>query len=165
VGILAKLLCRSYNDSTDYVFFERSTGMNANLVLFKNNGATKKFALPGTVTVVGRRQECDLCVPLMVVSRKHCEINQDQGLLRVRDLGSRNGTFVNGEKVAETVLNPGDRLQIGPVAFAVQIDGEPAEIVASDSAILHPPADVPTANMCLRGWTRSTLSKTMTLWK
>lgn len=115
--------------------------MNANLVLFKKNGGTKAFPLPADVTIVGRRQECDLCVPLMVVSRKHCEINHDQGILRVRDLGSRNGTFINGEKVTEAVLKPGDKLQVGPVSFGVQIDGEPAELSASDSAVLSPPAD------------------------
>ncbi len=103
--------------------------MNANLVLLKTNGTTKTFPLPGSATVVGRQQECDLCIPLMVVSRKHCEINEDGGVLRVRDLGSRNGTLVNGKKIAEAVLNSGDTLQIGPVSFAVQIDDVGADVI------------------------------------
>ena len=107
--------------------------MNANLVLLKRNGTTKAFPLPGSVTVVGRQQECDLCIPLMVVSRKHCEINHDGGILRVRDLGSRNGTLVNGKKIADAVLNPGDTLHIGPVSFAIQLDGVPAEPIVSES--------------------------------
>jgi len=110
--------------------------MNANLVLLKKNGTRKTFPLPGTVTVVGRQQECDLCIPLMVISRKHCEINQDGGVLRVRDLGSRNGTLVNGKKIVEAVLNPGDTLQIGPVSFGIQLDGVPAELS-------NPQAEVP----------------------
>ncbi|MBE0538061.1 MAG: FHA domain-containing protein [Phycisphaerae bacterium] len=114
--------------------------MKVNLVLFKKNGSTKAFPLPQDVTVIGRQQQCDFCVPLMIVSRKHCEINQDQGILRVRDLTSRNGTFVNGKKVAEAVLNPGDKVQVGPVSFVIQIDGEPANVSASDSDILHAPA-------------------------
>lgn len=117
--------------------------MNASIILFRNNGETKSFPLPGGVTVVGRRQECDLCVPLMVVSRKHCEINQDQGILRIRDLGSSNGTYINGKKITEAVLNPGDKVKIGSVSFGVQIDGEPPEMTASDSAVFTPPADVP----------------------
>jgi pSer/pThr/pTyr-binding forkhead associated (FHA) protein len=116
--------------------------MNTNLVLFKKSGEAKTFELPSSVTVVGRRQDCDLCVPLMVVSRRHCELNQDQGQLRLRDLGSRNGTFVNGRRVEETQLKPGDEIQIGPVKFGVQINGEPAELKISDSAIMQPPEDL-----------------------
>jgi pSer/pThr/pTyr-binding forkhead associated (FHA) protein len=116
--------------------------MNANLVLFKKSGEAKTFELPSTVTVVGRRQDCDLCVPLMVVSRRHCELNQDQGQLRLRDLGSRNGTFVNGRRVEETQLKPGDQIQIGPVKFGVQINGQPAELKISDSAIMQPPENL-----------------------
>jgi pSer/pThr/pTyr-binding forkhead associated (FHA) protein len=116
--------------------------MNVNLVLFKKSGESKNFTLPSAVTVVGRRQDCDLCVPLMVVSRRHCELNQDQGQLRLRDLGSRNGTFVNGRRVEETQLNPGDEIQIGPVKFGVQIDGEPTKLKISDSAIIQPPEHI-----------------------
>ena len=112
--------------------------MNANLVLLKTNGTTKTFPLPGSVTVVGRQQECDLCIPLMVVSRRHCEINQDGGVLRVRDLGSRNGTLVNGKKIADAVLNPGDTLHIGPVSFGIQLDGVPAELIGPESAVSTP---------------------------
>lgn len=113
--------------------------MNANLVLFKKSGESKNFPLPSTVTVVGRRQDCDLCVPLMVISRRHCELNQDQDQLKLRDLGSRNGTFVNGRRVEETQLNPGDEIQIGPVKFGVQINGQPTKLKAGDSEIIQPP--------------------------
>jgi pSer/pThr/pTyr-binding forkhead associated (FHA) protein len=131
-----------YTGVDDYVRFERNTGMNVNLVLFKKNGSTKAFPLPQTVTVIGRQQHCDLCIPLMVVSRKHCEISQDGGVLRVRDLGSRNGVLVNGKKVAESVLKAGDKLQVGPVSLAVQIDGQPAQFAASDSDIRRTPANL-----------------------
>ncbi len=53
----------------------------------------------------------------------------------LRDLGSRNGTFLNGRPVDEAQLNPGDKIQVGPVSFAIQVDGVPS----SDSAILQPP--------------------------
>ena len=112
--------------------------MDVNLVLFKKNGTLKNFILPSTVTVVGRRQDCDLCIPLMVVSRRHCELNQDQSLLKVRDLGSRNGTFVNDRRIDEADLHAGDRIHIGPLTFGVQIDGAPTEFEPADAAAAPP---------------------------
>ena len=105
----------------------------------------KNFILPSTVTVIGRRQDCDLCIPLMVISRRHCEINQDQNLLKIRDLGSRNGTLVNGRRIDEADVHPGDQIHIGPLTFGVQIDGEPAEFEPADVAALQPPEHVAKA--------------------
>lgn len=111
--------------------------MLVNLILQKKDGTFKTFRLPSTVTIVGRRRESDLCIPLMVVSRKHCEFNCDENLLKVRDLGSRNGTYVNGERIeTETILSPGDKVRIGPLSFLTQIDGRPADVSVSDSKIL-----------------------------
>jgi len=113
--------------------------MDVNLVLFKKDGNTRGFRLPSTVTVIGRRQESDLCIPLMVVSRRHCELNVEMGRLKIRDLGSRNGTYVNGQRVDQAEVGPGDKIKIGPVTFGVQIDNQPAELSTPDSIILQPP--------------------------
>jgi pSer/pThr/pTyr-binding forkhead associated (FHA) protein len=113
--------------------------MDVNLVLFRKDGTNRSFRLPSTVTVIGRRQESDLCIPLMVVSRRHCELNVEMGRLKIRDLGSRNGTYVNGQRVDQAEVGPGDKIQIGPVTFAVQIDSKPAELSTLDSVILQPP--------------------------
>jgi pSer/pThr/pTyr-binding forkhead associated (FHA) protein len=102
--------------------------MDVNLVLFKKNGTQKGFALPSQVTVIGRRRDCDLYIPLMAVSRKHCQLIQNQDSLKVRDLGSRNGTYLNGERVEEATAKPGDYVQIGPLTFLIQIDGKPQKI-------------------------------------
>ena len=100
--------------------------MDVNLVLFKKNGSQKSFALPSTLTVIGRRNDCDLCIPLMRVSRRHCELNRNDNTLKIRDLGSHNGTFLNGEQIdGETTLKAGDYLKIGPLVFQLRIDGEP----------------------------------------
>lgn len=101
--------------------------MKVSLYLLKNDCLKKRFDLPSAVTTIGRRQDCDLCIPLMVISRRHCEVNMDQGLLTIRDLDSRNGTFVNGERIEETILDPGDMIQIGPLKFIIQVDGVPAD--------------------------------------
>lgn len=108
--------------------------MDANLVLFKKDGSHRVFALPSNVTVIGRRDDCDLRVPLLDVSRRHCQLNCSDGALTVRDLGSHNGTYVNGERIQEVSVRPGDYLKIGPLTFVVQIDGEPREIVPPEKA-------------------------------
>lgn len=109
--------------------------MDVNLVLFKKSGRSKAFSLPSSVTIVGRRQDCDLCIPLMIVSKRHCEFNLDGGHLRVRDLNSRNGTFLNGDRVTDQAdINPGDKIQIGPLNFVAQIDGKPEEALDSGPA-------------------------------
>jgi pSer/pThr/pTyr-binding forkhead associated (FHA) protein len=102
--------------------------MQVTLFLLKKDGSTAAFSLPSSVTLVGRRQDCDMSIPLSVISRKHCEINVDQNKLMVRDLHSKNGTFVNGQRVEEYRLSPGDQLRLGSVTFVVQIDGIPTEI-------------------------------------
>jgi pSer/pThr/pTyr-binding forkhead associated (FHA) protein len=105
--------------------------MDVNLVLFKKSGRSKSFALPSSVTVVGRRQDCDLCIPLQIVSKRHCEFNLDGGHLRLRDLDSRNGTFINGGRVVSQIdVNPGDKIKIGPLDFVAQIDGKPEDVSA-----------------------------------
>jgi pSer/pThr/pTyr-binding forkhead associated (FHA) protein len=48
--------------------------------------------------------------------------------LKVKDLASSNGTYVNNRRVNEVALKPGDRLVVGPIVFTVQINGEPADI-------------------------------------
>ena len=100
--------------------------MNVNLVLLKKDGTTKSFTLPSTVTSIGRRQDCDFCLPLSLVSRKHCEINLDGGKVAIRDMGSRNGTFLNGQRIDETHAKAGDLLQVGPVKFVIQVNNVPA---------------------------------------
>ncbi len=102
--------------------------MNINLIRFRKNGEQKVIALPSAVTVIGRRHSCDLCIPLDSISKKHCQLNCDEGTLKIRDLGSRNGTFLNGKRVNESAIEPGDCVQIGPVGFVFQINGQPEKV-------------------------------------
>ena len=95
------------------------------LTLVTKDGTRKDFPLPSTVTIIGRKHDCDLCIPLMGVSRRHCEINQDNGRLKIRDLDSRNGTYLNGKKVSESLINPGDRVSVGPLDFTVSLKEQP----------------------------------------
>ena len=113
--------------------------MDANLVLFKKNGSRKSFTLPSNITVVGRRHDCDLCIPLMVVSRRHCQFSQNNEALKIRDLDSRSGTFLNGNRIGEATVQAGDYITIGPLTFLLQIGGEPKKIVPPQPSKPTPP--------------------------
>lgn len=108
--------------------------MDVNLVLLKKNNSQKAFSLSSGVTVIGRRHDCDLRIPLMSVSRRHCQLNCDEGVLKIRDLGSRNGTYLNGKHIDEAVVQAGDYIEVGPLKFVFQIDGEPKDIAQPELA-------------------------------
>ena len=101
--------------------------MQAVLVMFRSDGERRSFSMARDMTVVGRREDCDLRIPLGEVSRKHCRIVRDGDSLKLEDLGSSNGTFLNGSRVQEALLSPGDTIQVGPVVFVLQIDGQPSD--------------------------------------
>jgi len=82
--------------------------VDVNLILFKKDGSQRTFSLRSDVTSIGRSHDCDLRVPLRVVSRKHCELSQNAEALKIRDLNSRFGTFVNGKRVSDATVRPGD---------------------------------------------------------
>jgi pSer/pThr/pTyr-binding forkhead associated (FHA) protein len=94
------------------------------LVRFKGD-ERREFPLTRESTVVGRLPECALRIQTADVSRRHCEFTSAADGLSLRDLGSSNGTFVNGKRVAACKLAPGDQIAVGPVVFVVQIDGMP----------------------------------------
>lgn len=96
------------------------------LVTFKD-GERKDFPLTAASTTVGRRPDCGLRLPIGDVSRQHCEVTVGSTVW-VKDLGSSNGTYVNGKRIAESKLNPGDVLGVGPVQFVVQVDGKPENV-------------------------------------
>lgn len=78
--------------------------------------------------VLGRREDCQIRIPLANVSRQHCELRVEGNSVLVRDLGSSNGTFVNGQRIEEKRLAAGDALTVGKAVFVVRIDGEPVQI-------------------------------------
>ncbi|MCC7351380.1 MAG: FHA domain-containing protein [Phycisphaerales bacterium] len=116
--------------------------MQVVLVMFKGDSERRSFSVARDVTVIGRREDCDLRIPLGEVSRKHCRLIKDGQNLRIEDLGSSNGTFCNGERIQESAVGPGDSIRIGSVAFIVQIDGQPPEDEISAPAA---PASVSSA--------------------
>ena len=104
------------------------------------DGAEYVFEEPGRC-IIGRAEDCDIRVPLDYlhadVSRHHCLLEIDPPSIRVRDLGSRNGTFVNGEMIgrrpiqqaaegadvnaAARELKDGDEILVGNTVFQVGV--------------------------------------------
>ncbi|HYD00516.1 MAG TPA: FHA domain-containing protein [Phycisphaerales bacterium] len=106
--------------------------MKIALVMVKADGTSREFPFDKSNVIIGRDEAARLRIPLPSVSRKHCELSVDDDELVVKDLGSANGTYVNGAKVKERELSPGDLLTVGGVVFVVRIDGYPAQIDAKD---------------------------------
>jgi pSer/pThr/pTyr-binding forkhead associated (FHA) protein len=69
--------------------------------------------------LLGRHPDCDHQVYHPLVSRRHCQLSQADGTLVLRDLHSKNGTYVNGNRVHETHLREGDEINLGCFAYRV----------------------------------------------
>ena len=102
--------------------------MNAKLVMFRESGDKLEFDLSKPRTIIGRKKDCQIRIPLSEVSRNHLALEIKGGRLLVVDLGSANGTYVNNQRVSEQELAAGDHLIIGPVVFTVQINGQPEQV-------------------------------------
>jgi pSer/pThr/pTyr-binding forkhead associated (FHA) protein len=81
--------------------------------------------LPGTLKTLGRAPRADFVVDAALVSRVHCRFTlNDINELELEDLGSTNGTFVNGKKILRATLSNGDKLTIGRVQFVVNAEAD-----------------------------------------
>jgi pSer/pThr/pTyr-binding forkhead associated (FHA) protein len=85
------------------------------------------------LTVVGRKEDCDVRLDHKSVSKMHCVIVKTDGLLLLRDLGSTNGTRVNGQRIRRAALLPNDQLTIASYKFRVHLGpGELPKPIAHD---------------------------------
>lgn len=105
---------------------------------------SQPYIITRDVTIVGRKQnDCDMVLKHHGVSKLHCAIAKTDGLLFVRDLGSTNGTKVNGQRVMRGALLPGDELAFGKTKFQVHLGpGDPSGITDKTeamSAYMPPP--------------------------
>lgn len=95
----------------------------------------------GGPLVVGRAPTSDIPVFDPTISRRHAEVSTDEAGLRVRDLGSSNGTFHNGQRVEEAVISADDTLTFGKVSFRVQSVAPAPEAGPTLTAASAPAAD------------------------
>ncbi len=117
--------------------------MNAQLIIVGGKATKGSIALK-LPTVIGRSRDAGLKIGHPMISRRHAELFESAGLLMVRDLGSLNGTAIDGRRVKEAPLPPEAEFTVGPLTFRAQYEYEgdmnalPA-VVFDDSEVPSPP--------------------------
>ena len=100
------------------------------------NDDSDPITLRKDITLVGRKTGlCDLVIDKASISKIHCLLVKTDGLLFVRDLGSTNGTRVNGQRVTRGALLPGDELSFSSVKYKIHLGPDlPGEPEADEAA-------------------------------
>jgi pSer/pThr/pTyr-binding forkhead associated (FHA) protein len=94
--------------------------MKLKLIVLAGSKEGLEIPLKKDKFLIGRAKECALRAGSEAISRRHCAIIRREKGWTVRDLGSRNGTYVNDEKITKEVpLGDGDQLRVGPLSFRV----------------------------------------------
>src|SRR5271156_2147136 len=73
------------------------------------------------VTVLGRREYCDIQIDHPSLSKRHCILVKTEGLLVIRDLATTNGTKVKGQKIRWAALLPEDKIALGTIKFRIYL--------------------------------------------
>lgn len=95
---------------------------NRAYLLVRTDGAPPvQFDIGGALISVGRASDNDVIVDDPLVSRHHCQLKLQHGAYSFADLGSRNGSWVNGQAVSEVALGPGDHIRIGSTEIEFQV--------------------------------------------
>jgi pSer/pThr/pTyr-binding forkhead associated (FHA) protein len=122
--------------------------MKLSLVVAQGVHTGKVIPVTSAEFVIGRDPQCQLRPASPAVSKQHCGLSVRDGKVFVRDCGSTNGTFINGEQIAaEREAKSGDRLRVGPLEFDLKIEAgvagvapvtaKPA-VVAKAAAVANP---------------------------
>ena len=95
----------------------------AYLLVMTEGSPPVQFDLGGALISIGRASDNDVIVDDALVSRHHCQLKLQHGAYGLADLGSRNGSWVNGQRVSEVALGPGDIIRIGSTEIEFQVRG------------------------------------------
>jgi pSer/pThr/pTyr-binding forkhead associated (FHA) protein len=123
----ASVRCRAVHATAEAEAVDRSTRMRAavpRLVLRGVSGPTfgRSFGVGGEM-VLGRQADCDVCIPIGEISRRHARIKPTPDGLLVEDLDSANGTYINGKRIRSGMLHPGEELALDTVRFMLLVPG------------------------------------------
>jgi pSer/pThr/pTyr-binding forkhead associated (FHA) protein len=91
------------------------------------------IALTQPIMTAGRRESCDICLRFPNISGMHCELSFREGYWFIRDLGSTNGVKINGVRVLQRPLRPGDEIGISGRRFTIQYNLTPNGLVNLES--------------------------------
>lgn len=98
----------------DREIVEKLAPENAMLIVYRGPGKGSRFLVTTTGATVGRSPDSEIFLNDVTVSRKHAQVSAaTPGYFALKDLGSLNGTYVNGKAVVEISLGTGDEIQIG----------------------------------------------------
>jgi hypothetical protein len=98
-------------------------GVSANFIVKGPSGVEKAYPMRAITVTIGRSDGCDISVKDSSMSGRHAEITKMNGEIRVKDMGSANGIWLNGERVAEVELFDGDVLRLGQTSIRVDVVG------------------------------------------
>lgn len=111
-----------HHEVGDLPVLEPGTGM---LVVVRGPNAGSRYLLDRETTVVGRHHETDIFLDDVTVSRRHAELRRTATGIALHDLGSLNGSYVNGARVDDRALATGDEVQIGRFKLLYVGEGGP----------------------------------------
>jgi pSer/pThr/pTyr-binding forkhead associated (FHA) protein len=109
---------------------ERDAAMAITIEFVNAEIPEQEITLTGLPVVIGRSPQADVQLEDSCVSRQHCEIDEMNGRPIVRDLDSKNGTFINGAAVQQTVVKPEDRITVGRIRLRARCNAERTEMAA-----------------------------------
>lgn len=94
----------------------------AKLVVLQSNVLEGEFPIEGAGIILGRDETAGIAIDDKRISRQHCKIWLNGNTYSISDMGSSNGTFLNGKRVTEQTLKSGDKIQIGSNQFRFSVD-------------------------------------------
>jgi len=120
------------------------------LVTLRGPESGRHFSLEPQATLLGRQADSNICLGSQAVSRHHARIVSEDGGYFIEDLGSSNGTLVNGKQINQRVaLTEKDTVQIGPYVFGLRL--ATADSAAEDDLVIREQVDADPSNKHLHG--------------
>jgi len=98
-------------------------GVSANFIVKGPSGVEKAYPMRAVSVTIGRSDQCDIAVKDSSMSGRHAEISKINGEIRVKDMGSANGIWLNGERVDDVELFDGDVLRLGQTSIRIDVVG------------------------------------------
>lgn len=109
---------------------DQNSMLNAKLVVVGGPTQSKEFKLNLPVTI-GRARDVQIMFSHHLLSRTHCEIYERNGILRVRDMNSLNGTYVGSDRIVDATLPPDELLTVGAVTFRAVYEADHEAVLSA----------------------------------